>query len=201
MVLAIAFSLALILLIIPGALAENPTPEATAVPEEPPLGECYGGVLSHAPLHCYALEQAEAAGNIHIEGVYLTQPGELARERRTPPENLYIYVTEDQATVQGAVYEYLYEKMKEYAENWPGHVGYGRASSELCSRGISPAACVVGSVEVAGTQSNYYRHPLFTEFGGYAVTQVRGGGKAERRKHCGLGILDHSLALGGGRRF
>ena len=73
LVLAVALGLALLFLLTNGALAEDtdPTPEATAVPEVPPLGDCYGGVLSHARLLCYALEQAEAAGVMDVEVIYL----------------------------------------------------------------------------------------------------------------------------------
>ena len=173
--LTVALGLTLMILITPGALSEDPTPEATAVPEEPPLGDCYGGVLSHAPLHCYALEQAEYEGVIHIEGIYMTRPGEFPWQLLPPPESLYIYVTESQDSVRGLIYEYLYGRMKEYAENWPELVAYGRFYSESCALEERPAACVSRYIEGL-PESAYYRNSLFMDYGGYAVTEVRGGG-------------------------
>ena len=73
LVLAVTLGLVLLFTFSSGVLAQDAdaTPEATAVPAEPPLGDCYGGGLSHAPLHCYALEQTEAAEVIDVDSIYL----------------------------------------------------------------------------------------------------------------------------------
>ena len=182
--LTVALGLALMFLIIPGALAQEPTPEATAVPTEPPLGDCYGGVLSHAPLHCYALEQAEYEGVIHIEGIYMTRPGEFPWQLLPPPESLYIYVTESQDSIRGPIYKFLYEKMKKYAEKWPERVAYGRFYSNSCALDERPAACVSRYIEGLH-ESAYHQNSLFVDYGGYAVTEVRGGGIDARIENGG----------------
>ena len=40
-------------------------------PESPPLGKCFGGVLSEDPLHCYVLERAQKRKVIEVEKIYL----------------------------------------------------------------------------------------------------------------------------------
>ena len=189
LVFAVALGLALMFLIIPGTLAQEPTPEATAVPTEPPLGDCYGGVLSHAPLHCYALEQAEDGGVISIDGIYMTQPSLYNLTPGVPAESLYIYVTEPQDEVMDDVYEYIYQKLREYAENWPEHVGRGRFFTHSCNSEYSPAYCVKAYVdrsELSGIESyRHYSSGIFAAYGGYALTQVRGGGKDLRTEEGG----------------
>ncbi len=47
----------------------TPTPEAAAG-DTFRVGDCWGGVLGNAPLHCYVLEQAQMAGEIDVESIY-----------------------------------------------------------------------------------------------------------------------------------
>ena len=44
-------------------------PESDAPAATPPAGDCWGGVLSDDPLHCYALEEAQRDGVIVVEGL------------------------------------------------------------------------------------------------------------------------------------
>ena len=121
--IAIPLGLALMFLILPGALAEDPTPEPTTVPTEPPLGDCYGGVLSHAPLHCYALEQAEAAGVIDVDSIYLAGARLYVFVGGVVGEEVSAIALEvGNPTVGRAVYEGIEEEMKEYATLWPAWV-------------------------------------------------------------------------------
>ena len=57
----------------------DPEPPSTTTPAvtttevvaaEPPLGDCFEGVLSENPLHCYVLEQAQAEGLIDMLAFY-----------------------------------------------------------------------------------------------------------------------------------
>ena len=98
-------------------------PRGHGRPSRAPLGDCYGGVLSHAPLHCYALEQAEAAGVIDVESIYLAGRrlyifvgGEI-NEFASAPAVEWGY-----PTVRLIVNTGIGEKMKEYARLWPGRV-------------------------------------------------------------------------------
>ena len=80
----------------PIALAPSPMPtaqvqgqKATPVPAAiptpvPPPGDCWNGVLSDDPLHCYILEEAQRTGHIDIVAIY------LARERGP----LYIFLSQ-----------------------------------------------------------------------------------------------------------
>ena len=51
------------------AATATPTPEAAAG-DTFRVGDCWGGVLGNAPLHCYVLEQAQMAGEIDVESIY-----------------------------------------------------------------------------------------------------------------------------------
>ena len=189
---AITLGLALMFFISPGALAEDPTPEPTTVPTEPPLGDCYGGVLSHAPLHCYALEHAEDEGVINIEAVYLAEIDQtLLSDGDSLAEGslnkLYIFVTEDQQTVLDEVYEHLYQNIREYAQTRPGHMKTGRFFHDWCNFHAteSPAACVIRIIDQLADSEieDYDSHFLFKDYSGYAQLRVRGGGKDARHDH------------------
>ena len=179
MVLAIAFSLALLLLIIPGALAQEPTPEATAVPARPPLGDCYGGVLSHTPLHCYALEQAEAAGVIDVDSIYLAGA------------RLYVFVGGDAGGVSAiavewgnptaglAVYEGIGEEMKEYARIWPDLVDIRKTLwPDVCESGDSNAECLVTKIETNFSAVEF----ILDDIDDYDSLYLRAGTGEDRNK-------------------
>ena len=148
--LALGVTLGLVLLFTfsYGAQAQDssPTPEATAVPAEPPLGDCYGGVLSEAPLHCYALEQAEAAGVIDVDSIYLAGArlyifvgGEMEEWTRA------ITVEWGGPTAEMTVYEGIAEKIKEFARLWPGRVQSKWLPywPNVCDPGDSDSECLI----------------------------------------------------------
>ena len=150
--LVVTLGLGLLLTFSYGVLAEDTdaTPEATAVPAEPPLGDCYGGVLLHAPLHCYALEQAEAAGVIDVDSIYLVGKrlyifvgGEVGEEI---PD---YFVTTGNPTVGSDVYLGIVEEMNEYARLWPAWVDIDKSIwPYVCDPTDSDAQCLVKKLPV-----------------------------------------------------
>ena len=48
----------------------TPEPSGQVVSTTPPLGDCYDGVLSVEPMHCYLLERAEAKDLIDVAAIY-----------------------------------------------------------------------------------------------------------------------------------
>ena len=147
---AVALGLALMFLILPGALAEDPTPEPTTVPNEPLLGDCYGGVLFHAPLHCYALEQAEAAGVIDVDSIYLAGSRLYVFVGGEVGERVSALTVEvGNPTVGYRVYEGIGEEMKEYARLWPGRVDIQKNLwPRVCDPGDSDADCLLKKLQV-----------------------------------------------------
>ena len=150
LVLAVTLSLTLMFFISPGALAEDPTPEATAVPTEPPLGDCYGGVLSHAPLHCYALEQAEAAGVIDVDSIYLAGARLYVFVGGVVGEGVSdIAVEVGNPTVGVGVYTGIVEEMEEFARLWPGRVDIDKTLwPDVCEPRDTDADCLLKKLPV-----------------------------------------------------
>ena len=72
---------------------------------------CWGGALSEDPLHCYALEEAQKAGLITVEGIYVA--GDLLR----------IYLAEDEWRGED-VTRFLRAKGREFAQRWPERTSY-----------------------------------------------------------------------------
>ena len=180
--LAVTLSLALMFLLTQGALAEDPTPEATAVPAQPPLGDCYGGVLSHAPLHCYALEQAEAAEVIDVDSIYLAGA------------RLYIYVGGGTRTDIPLGWNYGYPtantqihrgigaEMKEFARLWPEWVDLHRGRLRGgCLSGESDEDCLARHVDSApwGVEG------IIESMGSYDSTFLMAGNSDTRRTITG----------------
>ena len=80
-----------------------------AVPLNPPLGDCFGGVLSKDPLHCYALEQADRQGIIDVEAIY-------------DAEGMLYFSLRQNDPVGSHVYEFLKTKSYEFYDRWPDDV-------------------------------------------------------------------------------
>ena len=95
--------------------------DATTTPASsgPPLGDCWGGVLSGDPLHCYALEQAERANLIDVTALYVAPGG----------GPLYVWLRQSEP-VSEAVHESLRAKSREFYARWPEHTPH-RAQFEL----------------------------------------------------------------------
>ena len=82
------------------------------VAAEPPLGDCFGGVLSEDPLHCYVLEQAQARGLMDILGVY------------DDGDTLYVSTSQDAVSTELIAfakeqsYAFYYEPVSEVKLSW-----------------------------------------------------------------------------------
>ena len=91
------------------------------VAAEPPLGDCFGGALSEDPMHCYVLEQAQAAGLMDILGVY--------------DGDAMLYVSVSQPRVTNELLDFALEQSYAFYDAWPRlvyPVGYG------CSETVEP---------------------------------------------------------------
>ena len=76
--------------------AQEPAPQA-------PPGDCWNGALSGDPLHCYILEEAQRAGEIEVDAVYLAPGG----------GPLYIFLRQDEP-IDELVSSFFKEKTYEY---------------------------------------------------------------------------------------
>ena len=99
-----------------------------AVPADPPLGNCFGGLLNQDPLHCYALEQTQKKGLINIEKIY------------DADNVLYLFLRQD-GPVAGNVYEFLKTKSIEFYDQWPDDVPRNPFYSRCTSRGHTYRQC------------------------------------------------------------
>ena len=102
---------------------ESDAPAAT-----PPAGDCWGGVLSDDPLHCYALEEAQRDGVIVVEGLYL-----VGNELR-----VYFRFASD-STTYFALPDILRANAREFAIQHPGRVTYN-FGDHRCSGGDGEAS-------------------------------------------------------------
>ena len=90
----------------PAATTAAPAATTTAaVDDDSPVGDCFGGVLSEDPLHCYVLEQAQAEGLIDILAMY-DSDGPL-------------YVSISQRGLSAELLRFAREKSYAFAEAWP----------------------------------------------------------------------------------
>lgn len=173
-----AIGLPLFLLFSQGAYSQTSTP----VPDRPPLGDCYGGLLTHSPIHCYALEQAEAAGDIEVEAIYLAG------------KRLYVYVggevREDvelgsitsgwSASASSETHVDIGRHMAEYARLWPdrAEVGGWAWNSHFC-REENQIECLLKIIgNGANTIESYLDHEI-----GYDSFFLMGGRADSRRSH------------------
>ena len=76
----------------------------------PPLGDCFGGVLSKDPIHCYVLEQAEQRGVISVEAIY-----------DVVGTYLYVFLRQD-GPIGDGVGRFFREKSHEFADRWRDRV-------------------------------------------------------------------------------
>ena len=105
--------------------ASAPEPAATSTEQsaddDSPVGDCFGGVLSEDPLHCYVLEQAQAEGLISILGMY--ESGGL----------LFVSISQDELSDE--LIRFSWDKSHAFAEARPELVPekkYGRFLSTGC---------------------------------------------------------------------
>ena len=79
----------------------------------PPPGDCWNGALSGDPLHCYILEEAQRAGQIEVDAVYLAPGG----------GPLYIFLRQDEP-IGEQVSSFFKEKAYEYLSSAEGKRRY-----------------------------------------------------------------------------
>ena len=80
-----------------------------SVPLNPPLGDCFGSLLSQDPLICYVLEQADRQSIIDVETVY------------DADGVLYFSLRQDDELSSNA-YEFFEAKAVEFYDRWPDDV-------------------------------------------------------------------------------
>ncbi len=80
-----------------------------SVPFNPPLGDCFGSLLSQDPLICYVLEQADRQDIIDVETVY------------DADGVLYFSLRQDDE-LSSNVYEFFEAKAVEFYDRWPDDV-------------------------------------------------------------------------------
>ena len=116
-----------------------------AVPLNPPLGDCFGGVLSKDPLHCYALEQAHRQGVIDVQTVYdadgmlyfsLRQDEDVADRGNDTDEVLYFSLRRD-TDVADNIRNFIKAKSSEFYDRWPDEVP-DLSFYRKCEEGLRP---------------------------------------------------------------
>ena len=144
-----------------------------AVPLNPPLGDCFGGVLSKDPLHCYALEQADRQGIIDVEAIY-------------DAEGMLYFSLRQNDPVGSHVYEFLKTKSYEFYDRWPDDVPVNPKYDWWCTpdRGLTYRQCYLDgtSWEVGFMlpESMVYTNVLFRT-GGEAARRLKPGWAAWRK--------------------
>ena len=158
-------------------------------------GDCWGELLSDEPVPCYALEEAQRAGLVEVEAIFLLDGAE--------GDILNIYLSHADED-HGRLIDVLVEKGREFMERWPDRVPPRPYWSRYCD-GLD---CVLQMTfeqilgvkgergKIKGWAGNYNRIQVFT--GGGGRSQVFG-----RR----LGVVSSGLArrgkwsrIGGQRR-
>ena len=129
----------------------------------PPLGDCFGGVLSKDPLHCYALEQADEQGIIDVETVYDVGGTLYFSLRQNDP-------------VGSHVYEFLKTKSYEFYDRWPDDVPVNPKYDWWCTlaRGLTYRQCYL---EKTGWRPSF----MLPESMVYTNVLFHTGGEAARR--------------------
>ena len=131
----------------------------------PPLGDCWGGVLSEEALHCYVLEQAQRAGLIDVEKVY------------DADGVLYFSLRQD-GPVGEEVYQFLKEKSYHFYDTWTEHVS-NHDKYDTCMRwGYTHRECFL---EKTGWQGR----TTLPRSGGYTNILFHVGGEEARRSEPG----------------
>ena len=144
-----------------------------AVPLNPPLGDCFGGVLSKDPLHCYALEQADRQGIIDVEAIY-------------DAEGMLYFSLRQNDPVGSHVYEFLKTKSYEFYDRWPDDVPVNPKYDWWCTpdRGLTYRQCYLDATSWRPSfmlpESMVYTNVLFRT-GGESVRRLEPGWAAWRK--------------------
>ena len=159
--------------------ASDPEPSATTtvavttteeVVAEPPLRDCFGGALSEDPLHCYVLEQAQAAGLMDILGVY--------------DGDAMLYVSVSQPRVTNELFDFALEQSYAFYDAWPRLVPRSKYLKWVgCTEPSQPwPDCYLDSVGIIGLryQGGYILLPQTSAYDA-AVLVVTGGDSGRRQ--------------------
>ena len=147
--------------------ATTTTPAATttaSVDDDSPVGDCFGGVLSEDPLHCYVLEQAQAEGLINILAMY--------------DSNGPLYVSISQTESSEELVRYSVAKSHAFTEAWPELVPlkkYGQFLDMACS---TFPGCYLPRVGLALHEP----HRMLPPSSAYVQVLLLPGGDAGRRE-------------------
>ena len=158
-VLALALAVSSVSVVQAQDAEQTATAEPTAA-AGPPLGDCWSGVLSQDPLHCYALEQAEREKLIDVTALYAAPGGPL-----------YVWLRQT-GPVSGAVYAFLRAKSYEFYDRWPEQVVDDLSYAGFCSGGYRE--CILDRI----SWNEEFMLPWLSVHG-YAVFHV-GGEEAQR---------------------
>lgn len=113
---------ALVLLLV----AHSQSPPAIAQGQvDPPPGDCWGGALSGEALQCYVLEEAQRAGLIEVDGLFVT-----------PTNVLHIYLSHPVSGPLGdTIVTFFHDKTREFVNLWPHRVYYDYPFYQGCAHG------------------------------------------------------------------
>ena len=159
-------TLALFVVVSTALLSSTPYigPTAQAQELEPVLGDCFGGVLTSEPLHCYILGKAEQRRVIDVEAIY-----------EAPSRVLYVMLSQQEPLSESAL-RFLEVTSGEYFEvERPAQWEYWH---RICQR-RSLKECAL-----AFAQWRVGVMPLSID---YASIHIRTGGPEARRKEPGWG--------------
>ena len=158
----------------------------------PPPGDCWGGVLSGDPLHCYVFEEAQKAGLMEIDAMYLS-PG-LAP--------LYIYLKQSELAsaellkfLRDKTYEYVAQPADEavkYIYGYGCSIGTGNSWYRCVYKALDYPDWTIDSSMVG------LRLPKSLE---YPAIVLRVGGGETRRSVPGWGVVEAGVARHGRRCF
>ena len=139
----------------------------------PPPGDCWGGVLSGDPLHCYVFEEAQKAGLMEIDSMYLS-PG-LAP--------LYVYLKRSELP-NAKLLDFLRDKTFEYMAQSGGAAYLDRNCGS--STGKRWHGCIMLALDQPHWVVNYDIESLVLPKSlEYPFIAVRVGGAEARRSERG----------------
>ena len=136
----------------------------------PPPGDCWGGVLSGDPLHCYVFEEAQKAGLMEVDSMYLA-PG-LAP--------LYVYLKQSELP-SAALLKFLRDKTYEYMTqpgDGPGSYGAWRCAGRTGNEWYRCVYLALDYPDWTIDSSVVSRLPASLEYP--AIALRTGGGDARR---------------------
>ena len=150
------------------AAAASPTANAGA----PPPGDCWGGLLSEDEIICYMLEEAQRAGLLEVQVIYLAPGG----------GPLYIYLRQTEP-LSGTTIGFLRDKAHAHVDS--GKRNFPRMHRCLDAGG-SRNECIESGIgadwSILGTQWGYNSLP---DSHGYENVEMYTGGPEARRSQAG----------------